>query len=184
MQYKYRYILTVLLVAGMFCSHAQAGDLGLYVSEDAFQLDYSRDIKLMKEMDPQKLSLGIFFDEDRDIILNAGIMATDLLKGKLPIPLSFYFGAKAYLALLTQPVNEDVFALAPGAGIRFDIPIDIGMPMYIDADLYYAPTILTFGDADKLMDFTTQFVVDFHPQATGFIGYRHLRFDREISGGG
>lgn len=92
MRRECRYILVVLLVG--ICSFAQAGDLELYVSEDALQLAYINDIKLM-EMEGNKLSFGIFFDEDRDIILNSGLMVPDLLKDQLPIPLSFSVGTKA-----------------------------------------------------------------------------------------
>ncbi len=54
-----RYILAALLI-GIGCL-AQAGDLGLYVSEDALQIDYSRDIKLM-DMEGNKLSAGFYND--------------------------------------------------------------------------------------------------------------------------
>lgn len=179
MRYYNRYIVVVLLIG--VCSFAQAGDLQLYVSEDALQLEYINDLKLM-EMEGNKLSFGFFFDEDRDIIINSGLMVPGLLKDKLSIPLSFSVGAKAYIGLLTKPITGDVFALAAGAGARLDIPIDIGMPMYVTADFFYAPSILTFGDADKLMDFTARFEVDVLPRATGFIGYRKLRFDLENRG--
>ena len=107
MRYKHRYILAVLLVG--VCGFAQAGDLQLYISEYALQFDYIDDIKLM-EMDENRLSFGIYFDEERDIILNSGLMVPVVPKDKLPIPLSFTVGTKAYIALLTKPVVEDVFA--------------------------------------------------------------------------
>ena len=174
MRCKYRYALVILL-AGI-CGFAQAGDLELYISKEAIELDYIKDIRLM-DMEENKLSLGIFFDEDRDIIVNTELMMPGLLKGKLPIPLSFSFGAKAYVALVNEPRDEDVFAIAPGVGARLDIPIDVGMPMYVDAVYFYAPEILTFGGADKGVDFTARFEVDFLPRLTTFIGYRKLRFD-------
>lgn len=67
MRHKYRYILAVLLV-GVSC-FAQAGDLELYVSKESLQLDYIKDVRLV-EMEENKLSFGIYFDEDRDIIFN------------------------------------------------------------------------------------------------------------------
>ena len=129
-----------------------------------------------------RLSFGIFIDEDRDIIGNAKLMIQDLLKDQLAMPLSFSAGTKAYLGLVNDPKDEDVFAIAPGVGARFDIPIILGMPMYVDADFFYAPEILTFGNADNVVDFTTRFEVDFLPSLTAFIGYRILRFDMEDTG--
>lgn len=179
MRHKYGCILAMLLVG--ICSFAQAEDLELYISEDTLQLEYSRDVKLL-EMEGNQLSFGFFFDEDRDIILNSGLMVPDLLKDKLPIPLSFSVGAKAYIALITKPINQDVFAIAPGAGARLDLPTLFQMPMYVDAEFFYAPSSLTFGDAGKLTDFNARFQVDFLPRTTGFIGYRKLRFDLENTG--
>jgi len=173
------FILAVLLMG--ICCWAEAGELGLYVAEEAFQVDYSKDIRLM-EMEESKLSAAFYFNEDRDIIINAGLMLPGLLKDRLPIPLSFSVGARAYISLLTEPTNKDVFVLAPGAGARFDIPVNFDMPMAVTADFFYGPSILTFGDADQLLDFTARFEVTVIPRATGFIGYRKLRFELDNIG--
>lgn len=179
MRYKYYYILVLLLVG--FSSLAHAGDLELYVSNEALQLDYINDINLM-ELDQNKLSFGFFFDKDRDIIVNTGLLMPVLPEDKLQIPLTFSIGAKAYVALISEPQKADVMSLAPGVGIRFDIPIDIGMPMYIDANFFYAPEILTFGDAVKAKDFTARFEVNLLSRLAAFIGYRLLRYDMENTG--
>jgi hypothetical protein len=178
-QKKYSYILALLLV-GVSC-FAHAGDLELYLNNDALQIDYLNDIRLMG-MDQNKLSLGLFFDVDRDIIFNPSLTIPGLFKGKLPIPLSFSVGTKGYLALVNEPQDEQVFALAVGAGARFDIPIDIGMPMYVDAVYFYAPEILTFGGADNVKDFIARFEMDVIPRLTAFVGYRLLRFDLDDTG--
>ena len=57
-------------------------------------------------------STQLFFDEDRDIIVNTKLMIPGLLKDKLPIPLSFSVETRAYLILVNEPQDEDVFALA------------------------------------------------------------------------
>lgn len=173
-----KYIVFIAIIIATLCSFVQAEELQVFASEEALQLDYINDIKLM-DMDGNKLSFGIFLDEDRDIIANANIMIPGLFKNEMPIPLSFSFGGKVYLALLNEPQNEDVVALAPGVGTRFDIPIDIGMPMYVDAEFYYAPEILVFGDASNVLEFSSRFGIEFFPQLTGFVGYRILRFDIE-----
>jgi hypothetical protein len=173
-------VITVISIVSL-CGLAQAEELQIFASENTIQLDYINDIRLM-DMEGNKLSFGIFLDEDRDIIGNATVIIPGQFKDQMPIPLSFSFGGKAYLALLNEPENEDVFALAPGVGARFDIPIDIGMPMNINADLFYAPEILVFGDAKDVLEFTTRFEIDLFPQLTGFAGYRILRFDIEGTG--
>lgn len=179
MRRMFKVIIVISIVS--LCGLAQAEEFQIFASERVLQLDYINDIRIM-DMEGNKLSFGILLDEDRDIIGNATVMIPGLFKEQLPIPLSFSFGGKAYLALLNEPENEDVFALAPGVGARFDIPIDIGMPMYVDADFFYAPEILVFGDASDVTEFTTRFQIDLFPQLTGFAGYRILRFEIEDTG--
>jgi hypothetical protein len=169
--------LAVLMMGAV----AYGEDLELHVSEEALQFTYNRDLVLM-DAPGNRFSLGVFFDEKRDIIGSVAVMVPGLLRDLMPIPLSFAFGAKALLALLNDPAAEDVVALAPGAGARLDIPIDIGRPMYVEAEVYYAPEILVFGDAENVVDFTSRFNLDIMPRITTFVGYRVLRFDLEDSG--
>jgi hypothetical protein len=57
-----------------------------------------------------------------------------------------------------------------------------GPPMYIAGDFFYAPDILTFGDADAVIDFNVRYEVQFLQNTTAFAGYRLLDFDRESGG--
>lgn len=177
---KITYGLLVLAIL-MMGAVAHADNLELYASEKALQFTYNQDLTLM-DAPGNRLQMGVFFDEDRDIIGSVAVVMPGLLRDLMPIPLSFSFGAKVLLALLNDPAAEDVVALAPGAGAHLDIPIDIGRPMYVDAEVYYAPEILVFGDAENVTDFTSRFNLDVMPRLTAFVGYRVLRFDLEDSG--
>jgi hypothetical protein len=57
-----------------------------------------------------------------------------------------------------------------------------GPPMYIAGDFFYAPDILTFGDADRVIDFNVRYELQFLQNTTGFVGYHLLNFDRENGG--
>ncbi len=82
----------------------------------------------------------------------------------------------SYAALLDDP-DDDVFGLAPGLEARYALPF--GTPMAVVGNIFYAPDILTFGDADDVLDFNVRFEVQFIPRAVGFVGYRLLDFDRD-----
>jgi hypothetical protein len=40
--------------------------------------------------------------------------------------------------------------------------------MYIAGDFFYAPDILTFGDADRVIDFNVRYELQFLQNTTGF----------------
>jgi YfaZ precursor len=88
--------------------------------------------------------------------------------------------ARALIGLLDDP-DDDVVGIAPGVAARARLPFG-GPPMYIASDFFYAPDILTFGDADAVVDFNVRYELQFLQNTTGFVGYRLLDFDRD--GGG
>jgi hypothetical protein len=52
-------------------------------------------------------------------------------------------------------------------------------PVYLSGQFYYAPEILTIGDAEDLSDFIIRAEMDFIERVTGFVGYRLLEADLE-----
>ncbi len=54
--------------------------------------------------------------------------------------------------------------------------------MAMVGNIFYAPDILTFGDADDVLDFNVRYEVQFIPRAVGLVGYRLLDFDRDEAG--
>jgi hypothetical protein len=107
-------------------------------------------------------------------------LAPGVLRNLLPDLLQVSLGARGLVGLLDDP-DDDVVGIAPGVGARVRLPLG-GPPMYIAGDFFYAPDILTFGDADEVIDFNVRYELQFLQNTTGFVGYRLLDFDRD--GGG
>ena len=103
-------------------------------------------------------------------------MAPNILANLLPGPLSLSIGGKAYAAFLDDP-SDDVFAIAPGVEGRYALPF--GLPAAVVANVFYAPEIITFGEADNVLDFNVRFEVQATSRLVGFVGYRLLEFDRD-----
>lgn len=172
--------LVVLLCSCAATFGAQAADVELELTEETLQGTYITDGAAVG-LEGSDLSLGLLFSDDRDIVLNAGLMVPGLGEGGLgedvmPGPITVRFGAKAFGALLADP-SDDVFAVAPGAEARFAIPT--GIPLTAVANVFYSPDILTFGNADDVLDFNVRLEAQFVERATGFVGFRLLSFDRE-----
>lgn len=150
----------------------------LAITDDTFEGRYFTDGGLVG-LGGSSLVLGLLFSTDRDLVGQGQLMMPGLLRGWGPDFLTLSLGVKAHLGLLADP-DEEVFDLAPGAEARIALPFDT--PMAVVASVFYAPDILTFGDADSALDFNLRYEVQFLEHATGFVGYRLLEFDRD--GGG
>ena len=162
----------------LIISPAQARDFELAVSNESIHLSYLSSSNLL-EAKEQNLNFGVLFTEERDIVANLGIGVPGLLSNVLPDWLSFEIGARGYFSLISDPQDIEIFSLAPGIDAQLTLPTDLAMR--IRGSFYYAPKILTFGDADKMFDATVRFEVGFAPNTTGFIGYRLLRYEHEAS---
>ena len=118
--------------------------------------------------------VGAYFSDNRDLVLNIGLMTAHapILKEGL----SFSVGGRGYLALLSSP-NDDVFAAAPGVEARYRLPV--AHPTHAVGSLFYAPDILTLGDAEDIIDLDLRVETQVVENAIGFIGYREFRFDSD-----
>jgi hypothetical protein len=147
--------------------------LELAISDDYLQARYFTGGSLLGFTDAQG-HIGLYFSDNRDIIGNVGFMSD-------PVPvlidgLSFSAGARGYVALLSDP-DDDVVALAPGAQGRFGLPIEF--PVYAVASIFYAPDILTLGDAERVLDLDLRLEAQVIENTVAFVGFREFRFDSD-----
>jgi hypothetical protein len=152
--------------------YLRGSDVDLSITDDALQALFTRDAGAVG-LPGQELSLGLLLSEDRDIVGTAQVMVPATVNTSLPV--TFKFGGKALAGLLDE--GDDVVAFAPGAEARFNL--SAGRPMAVVGNIFYAPDILTFGNADNVLDFNVRYEVGFTDRATGYAGYRVLTFDRD-----
>ena len=147
---------------------ARAVELSL--SDEAGEVRYRAPTSIGGQPDTEA-SYAVFLSEDRDIVGSAALLFdTDLNFG----PLQLRLGPQAYAALLNDE-NEDVFALAIGATVRYDIIKSRGIALVGSAN--WSPDILTFGSADNVTDFMARAEMRLSDRVTGFAGYRWFRLD-------
>jgi hypothetical protein len=154
-------------------------EIELAVTDDTLQGRFLTDGAIVG-LGGNTVGLGLLLSDDRDFVGSVEFLAPGVLRKLLPDFLQVSLGARGVFALLDDP-DDDVFGIAPGAAARLRLPLG-GPPMYIAGDFFYAPDILTFGDADSVMDFNVRYELQFLQNTTGFVGYRLLDFDREGSG--
>lgn len=176
---RYKIFLFLAILVFVIVCPAQAGDFEVTVGDETIQLSYLTSATLIGT-EEQNLNFGILLTEKRDIVGGLGLTVPGLLGDTFPKWLSIAFGAKGYFSLISDPGEIEVFSLAPGVDCRLTLPTE--MSMHLTGSFYYAPKIITFGDADDMYDFTVRYEIDFASTAAGFIGYRLLRFEQETSG--
>jgi len=153
-------------------SPASEGGIEAYVSEDAIQALYARQ-ENFGEFGDVDLRGGAFFNEARDLVMIADVLTGVADPGRFP-RWTFRVGSRLYGALLSQE-NQDVFSIGFGGEARYAFGTEETVAIQISG--FYAPDILTFGEADNVTDVGVRLEMRLTEQLIGFVGYRRFEFD-------
>ena len=79
----------------------------------------------------------------------------------------------------SRVANEDFSALPLGLELRYLLPFDTGVPMYVSGLFYYSPEVLTFNDAKNYIEYRANFDIEIIERGHLLVGYRNidLNFD-------
>jgi hypothetical protein len=143
----------------------------LALSDETAQIRYRAPTNIGGQENTE-VSYAVFLSEERDIVASAGLLyGTTLDLG----PFHVQLGPQAYAALLDEE-NNDVFALAVGGQVRYDLVPS--QRIAIVASAFWSPDVLTFGQADNLTDFMARAEMRLADRVTGFVGYRWFQLDQ------
>ncbi len=147
------------------------------LSDEAMQLKYVTTGERFG-VENSDASISIFLSEERDVVLNAGLlMDTQLLDFIRLERLKLRLGLQGYGMLLGRE-DTDIVAFAGGGEVKFGLFPRMGV--VITAFGYWAPDILTFGSADNIHDIGATIEAPLTDDLTGYVGYRD--FDVELVG--
>jgi hypothetical protein len=170
-----RYWLILGLAGIALNVHADHAEV--YLGDEALQGRYAAGADLIG-LRAGELAAELFINEQDDLLGTLSLDFTGRPAGTSPW--TFTAGPKVYGA--TLDVDDDNF-LAVAPGVKATYAIDTAFrPIYLAGQFYYAPEILTTGDADDLTDFIIRAEMDFIERVTGFVGYRLLEADLEDGG--
>ncbi len=80
----------------------------------------------------------------------------------------------------TSAGSYDYLALPLGIEARYHLPLDSSIvPIYAGAQLYYAPSVLSFQDADGYFEFKIHADIEVIERGMITLGYRHIDTDYE-----
>ena len=121
---------------------------------------------------PGNLDYGLLLTENREFVLSAALMFD---MDFVPVPrLHLQMGPQGNLAWLATGTKTNVFALAFGAGARYDLIERLGLSAFGSAA--YSPGVLTFGQAHNMYDFTAGAEIRLAGRLYALGGYRWFKF--------
>jgi hypothetical protein len=166
--------MLTLLASPAFAQRGQdeptSPSVELALSDETAQLRYRAPTDIGGQP-RSEVSYAVFLSEERDIVASAALLfGTTLNLG----PLSVQLGPQAYAALLNEE-NEDVFAVAVGGQIRYDLVPS--QRIAVVGSAFWSPDVLTFGEADNITDFMARAEMRLTDRVVGFAGYRWFELD-------
>ena len=172
-------LLSLALVGSLFAQH----DASLNLNSDDIEVNGNIDLGELNQSDyPDTyfLTLG-FLDVDNDDystdpMWSAGFKLrqdVEALEG-LRIGLGFK-------GVYTEVRGSTFTAIPLGLEAAYTLPLDFSMPIVISGNFDYAPSVLSFSDADKYMEKRLEASIQIIEQANIFIGYRSIDTDYDNS---
>lgn len=161
---KKLFVAALLALGG---TGAQAAGLELDLSEESGEFTYLVNSRGVVEGGID-LGLSFFYNSREDILLSANVLSLGQ-QAQYNQPLQLGVGAKLYGGKLDD--DREVGAIGIGGRLGYIIPSQIS-PVAVVAEIYFAPSVTSFGDAERLMDLNTRIEAEITPTAVGFFGYR------------
>lgn len=171
-----RRIALVGLLAGLATLPAHAGQLDLNLNDDAAYAQFGWAIN---QGQPGTLNgeAGLYYTTDDVYVGNVGLMVVGET-GSSDNPLEAGVGVKV-LGIHADNGRDDfdTAGLAPGLALRY-YPAAVNR-LVIGGRVHYAPNVVTFGDADSVLEAQARVEYQIIPQAFAYVGYRHLEVEPE-----
>jgi hypothetical protein len=144
----------------------------LYISDDAMQAQYVRTLDL-GEVGPTEVRGGFFYNEDRDLIAIADLLA--FVGDEVGVrSLELRVGTRVYGAFLA-PENEDVFGVGLGGEAQYFL--NSARNASVTLSLFYSPDIVTFGSANNFKDASLRLMTRLRNGTDVFFGFRSFEID-------
>ncbi len=149
-----------------------ANTMEFYSSDKAAELTYEKTGSVLG-LNNTRARAGFLITEERDNVLTGAVMYD--VQPKFFPGFKLAFGSKVYAGLLGVE-NTDVVAFAANIEVGYQFPIK-QFPLDLGASLGYAPDILTFGQSDRVIDWTVRAGLGLTDNIDGFVGLRFFEFD-------
>lgn len=169
-----RKILAISLMSVTTLAMADTLDIGLSNSTAQFKYGVPSTLAGKSEMYAE-----LMYNDVNSIIGGVGLLVAN---DELKVPgLTIGIGAKAVAATIKNaPTRKNASAVALGVQVRYELPAERRVAFAGEA--YYAPQIITFGDADHYQQVGARAEFSISPQMQVYAGYRKTWFTMKTTG--
>jgi predicted porin len=169
-----RKILAISLMSVTSIAAADTLDIGL--SNRTAEFKYGVPSTLAGK---SEIYAELMYNDAHSVIGGGGVLVAN---DEIQVPgLTIGIGAKAVAATIKSTPNYKAGAVALGAQARYELPAE--RRIAFAGEVYYAPQITTFNDADSYQQFGARAEFSVSPQTQIYAGYRKVRFTLNNSHG-
>jgi hypothetical protein len=163
-----RKIIAICLMSVTCMAAADTLDIGLSNTTAQFKYGVASSLAGKSEIYAE-----LMYNDVNSIVGGVGLLvANDEMRSP---GLTIGIGAKAVAATLkAAPGRRNTSAVALGAQVRYELPTE--RRVALAGELYFAPQITTFGDADRFQQYGVRAEFSISPQLQVYAGYRKTWF--------
>ena len=162
-----RHVLAISL--SIISASAFADSLDISLSNDVAQFQYIAPMGHVGQ-GKSEAHMGFLYNNSNNVLGDVGLLVMN--NGDNAAAASFGVGVKVIAATLEK---ENTMALALGGQVRLSPSDD--KKLGIVGQLYFAPDIVTFGDADRFIETGVRVEYEVMQQAAAYVGYRKIKFN-------
>lgn len=169
-----RKILAISLMSATSIAAADTLDIGLSNTTAQFKYGVPTTLAAKSEMYAE-----VMYNDKNSVIGGVGLLVAN---DELAVPgLTIGVGAKAVASTLKTPLTRNTAsAIALGAQVRYELPVE--RRVAFAGEVYYAPEIITYGDAKHYEQFGARAEFSVSPQVQVYAGYRKAWFTLKNTG--
>jgi hypothetical protein len=121
----------------------------------------------------------LMYNDKNSVLGGVGLLVAN---DEMKVPgLTIGIGAKAVAATIkADPSRKNSSAVALGAQVRYELPAE--RRVAFAGDIYFAPEIITFGDAKRYQQYGARAEFSISPQLQVYAGYRKTWFTAKNTG--
>lgn len=154
--------------------YARAQTFDMNLSDKSAQFKYSTRIGNPNPGEGRsEVEAGFLYNDDDNYMAEVGMLIIDVAGTKTP-GLEMGVGPKLFMAS-HKGTGGDAVAVGLGGQLRYKLP-SLSRVNFTVAG-YYAPSIVSFSDADSMWEFNAQVGYEILPTANVYFGYRHIQVD-------
>lgn len=158
----------------MVSAPAWADAIDINLGDNSAQLQYSSAMG-RDSLGKSEFHMGFIYTDQDNLFGDAGILVKNEVGSGLP-GVTVGVGIKG---LMATSDSQEAVALALGGQVRFSPPS--ASRFGIAGQFYFAPDIVTFGDADRFIETGVRLEYEILPQAVAYLGYRKIKFGLETA---